>query len=137
MIYDILFIQLGWYASFPTGQIYIISGWFLVWGLCYLITRSFWYAVAACVCMAAVEDFFFILIRNLFQGIPVWDMYCHEWVKDILPPFSQYYGLNWGGFPSGYILQPVTALVIALPRYLGWYHAIGRQLLLLKNKKRN
>ena len=128
VVYDVVFVMNGWANSFPTGQIYIISGWFLVWGLCYGITRSFWYAIAACVTMAAVEDFFFILIRNLFQGIPVWDMYCHEWVASVLPPFSKYFGFNWGGFPSGYIMQPLVGLIIAAPRFFGWYHVIGRSI---------
>jgi hypothetical protein len=120
---------IGW-VLVHTGQwtgVYEVLAWFTFFVVNCIVLKSFWYAVAWTVTAAAIQDFLYIVTQNAVTQDWVW--YSHTWVKDLPIPFSKYFGYNWLGVPSGYFLQPLVSIVIALPRYFRWYQKAGRWIL--------
>jgi hypothetical protein len=120
--------MIGWVVvntGYWNGYFEILA-WFVFFVVNWLVLKSFWYAVAWTVTAAALEDFLYIVIQNSAKQEWIW--YSHSWVKDLPVPFSKYFGYDWG-VPSGYFLQPIVSLIIAIPRYFRWYHKLGTWLL--------
>lgn len=130
-VIDRFVIRSGIIATIPMTQSYIIGSWFLIWvayvyifrvvGCSFRTKRGIWHivesgglAALATGATAQCEDFLFMCMCAVFDGRPLYPLYCHEWLTTRVWIGFAPLNRNWLGVPSGYYFGVIALMHLVI-----------------------